>query len=211
LPKVTGELKKHIRQYVIKYRTDLEALTDAELMLEEELSLLRDETKIFIREKCTLIQTKGQLRNPHHLITEHKEEVLYRRKRDKALKQAKNSSRLYEIVKSNYRENEAILPISVSESNVNRVYRILNAIIYALEDMEGFTRVSLDSGKDAGAFVIMHASFRFEIIEETQKKRASTETETKLVLNLSPKSWLNDIVADTMKYSMMTRSQWKIK
>lgn len=39
LPKVTGELRKHVRNYAIKYRVDIEQLTDEELMADEELSL----------------------------------------------------------------------------------------------------------------------------------------------------------------------------
>ena len=58
LPKVTGELKKHVRNYAIKYRTDIEQLTDAELVVDEELSLLREETKKLIRETCSKLSKR---------------------------------------------------------------------------------------------------------------------------------------------------------
>jgi len=120
LPQVTGELKKYIRNYVIKYRLDIDQLTDDQLMNSEELSLLRKETKEFIRQKCLLVEVRGQLRNPHKYITEHKEESIYRKKRDKALKQAGFSRSYYSRVKSEYRENNPILPLNVSDENINR-------------------------------------------------------------------------------------------
>ncbi|AYO29948.1 MAG: hypothetical protein PWR06_2215 [Thermoanaerobacteraceae bacterium] len=203
LPKVTGELKKHVRNYAIKYRTDLEQLTDAELMTDEELSLLREETKTFIRETCSQIQVKDKLRNPHHLITEHKEEVIYRKKRDKALKQASFSSSYYTSVNSKYRDNKPILPINVSESNMNRAYRILDTIMKTLEDMEAYTQVSIDSGKDTAYFVVMHSAFYFELKEETRKKRGSqnnVEAQTYFVLSMSAKSWFSNSTQYKMEY-----------
>lgn len=203
LPKVAGELKKHVRNYAIKYRTDIEQLTDTDLMADEDLNLLKEETKTFIKETCSQIQVRGQLRNPHHLIIEHKEEVVYRRKRDKALKQANFSTSYYASVKSKYRDNKAILPIYVSESSINRAYRILDTVINTLEDMEGYTRVGQDSGKDTAYFVVMRASFHFEFKEEMRKKSAlkeGNEDQTFLLLVLSPSSWFRNSVSSTMEY-----------
>jgi len=203
LPKVTGELKKHVRNYVVKYRTDIEQLPDAELMADEELSLLRDETKKLITEICSQVQVKGQLRSPHHLITEHKEEVIYRKKRDKALRQANFSSSYYANVKSKYRDNNPILPINVSEININRAYRILDAIMSTLGEMEGYTRVSIEAGKDSAYFVIMHSVFYFEVTEELRKKRGAqnnSEAQTYLVLSMSAKSWFTDSGQCKMDY-----------
>lgn len=203
LPKVTGELKKHVRNYAIKYRTDMEQLTDAELMADEELSLLKDETKKFIRDVCSQVQVKGQLRSPHHLITEHKEEVTYRKKWDKALKQANFSSTYYANVKSKYRENNPILPINVSESNINRAYRILDVIISTLEEMEGYTRVSIEAGKDRAYFVIMRSAFYFEVKEESRKRRGTQndfEAQTYLALSMSAESWFTNSGHCNMDY-----------
>ncbi|MDK2986615.1 MAG: hypothetical protein PWQ96_2259 [Clostridia bacterium] len=203
LPKVTGELKKHVRNYAIKYRVDIQQLTDAELMADEELSLLSEETIEFIRETCSQIQVKGKLRNPHSLITEHKEEVIYRKKRDKALKQASFSSSYYASVKSKYRDNKSILPINVSKSNINRAYRILDTIMSTLENMEGYTRVSLDSGEDTAYFVVMRSTFYFELKEEIRKKRASrdnTEAQTYLLLSMSASSWFRNSGYQKMEY-----------
>lgn len=203
LPKVTGELKKIVRNYVIKYRTDIEQISDAELESEIGLNLLREETKTFIKETCAQVQVKGHLRNPHSLITEHKEEVIYRRKREKALKQASFSTNYYATEKSKYRDNKAILPIHVSESNINRAYRILDTLMYTLEEMEGYTRVGQDSGKDFANFVVMHSSIQFELKEEVSKKRTSKDKEDArkyLVLSLYPKSWFTNNSSSRMDY-----------
>ena len=50
LPKVTGEVRNHIRNYFIKFKTDIEKLTEAELVSDEEFSLLTEETKKHIKE-----------------------------------------------------------------------------------------------------------------------------------------------------------------
>lgn len=191
LPQVYGELKSHIRNYVIKYRRDIEQLTDDELINGEEFSLLREETKDFIRQKCSQVEVKGQLRKPHKYITEHKEEIIYRKKREKALKQASFSQSYYSRVKSEYRENNPILPLNVSDGNINRAYRIIDAIITTLDDMEAYTALRQDSGKDVGIFRVMYAYFRFEVNEQARKKKSKDNHEELLdmVLSLSPKSW----------------------
>ncbi|WP_422449264.1 hypothetical protein [Thermoanaerobacterium sp. DL9XJH110] len=120
--------------------------------------------------------------------------MIYRKKRDKALKQASFSSSYYASVKSKYRDNKPILPINVSESNMNRAYRILDTIMKTLEDMEAYTQVSLDSGKDTAYFVVMHSAFYFELKEDTRKKQGSqnnVKAQTYLVLSMSAKSWFS--------------------
>jgi len=167
LPKVTGELRNQVRNYFIRYKPDIEKLTDAELAVDEELSLLTEETKNHIKEICSQLQVKNQLRSPHHLITEHKEETVYRKKRDKALNRANFSTNYYYQVKSEYRDNKAILPINVSETNINRTYRLLDTIISNLEEMEGETSVSLEAGKDTAYFSILYSHFYFIVKEAT--------------------------------------------
>jgi hypothetical protein len=191
LPQVYGELKRHIRNYVIKYRRDIEQLTDDELINGEEFSLLREETKEFIRQKCSQVEIKGQLRKPHKYITEHKEETIYRKKRDKALKQASFSPSYYARVKSEYRENNPIIPLNVSDGNINRAYRIMDTIIITLDDMEAYTALSQEYGRDIGTFRVMYAYFRFEINEQARKKKSKDNHEElpDMVLSLSPKSW----------------------
>lgn len=201
LPQVYGELKNHIRNYVIKYRRDIEQLTDDELINGEEFSLLREETKEFIRQKCSQAEVKGQLRKPHKYITEHKEETIYRKKRDKALKQASFSPSYYSKVKSEYRENNPMLPLNVSDGNSNKAYRLLDAIITTLDDMEAYTALRQESGKDIGTFRVLYAYFRFEVNEQARKKKSKdNEALPDLVLSLFPKSWFRNITYPEMIY-----------
>lgn len=203
LPPVTGELRKYVRNYAIKYRADIENLTDAQLMVNEEFSLLKEETKIFIKEKCAQIQVKDQLRNPHRLITEHKEGIKYKKKSDKKLNQTKVNTNYYASAKGEYSENKPIFPIDVSNSNMSRVYKILDALIKTLEDMEGHTRVGQNSGKDTGYFVVMRAAFYFELKEKARKvsvPKNNDEAKTNLVLTLLPKSWFTSNASDILIY-----------
>ena len=206
LPKVTGEVRYHIRNYFIKFKTDVEKLTEAELLSDEEFSLLTEETKKRIKEICSQIQVKSQLRSPHHLIAEHQAEIIYRKKRDKALKQAGYSSIRYANVKNEYRDNKPVLPINVSESNINRTYRILDTIINALEEMEGNTRVEVqysNQPKDEAYFFVISSAFDFEIKEDARKKLSSKnngESRPCLVLSIPIKGGHTNNEPDKLEY-----------
>lgn len=168
LPAVHDELKNHVYAYAIKYKV-LDQMADSELEGAEGLSLFTEETVSYIQEKCVSIEVKDQLRNPHHLISKHKEEYAHRKKRDKELKKAEFNQGYYNTIKSKYRENQASLPISASVGNLNRCYRILDALFKTLDPMEGSVRVGLSSGQDVGHLRIPHSSFIFEVKEEKRK------------------------------------------
>ena len=106
--------------------------------------------------------------------------------------------------KGKYRDNKPIVPINVSELNINRAYRILDTIIRTIEEMESFTQVSIDSGKDTACFVVMHSTLYFEFKEETRKKRVSqknSDIQTLLILSMLAKSWFyNDSAEYQMRY-----------
>jgi len=203
LPKVTGELKKRVCNYAIKYKADIKEFTDEELMVDEELSLLSVETKKLIADTCSQIQVKNQLRNPHNLIIEHKEEIINRRKRDKALNQKGASSIYYPSEKNSYRNNKAILPLYVSDLNINRAYRILDTLINTIDDMEGDTFVSKDSGKDTAYFTVLRTFFYFEIKEKVKKGRTSNESNeshTILELVLTANHWCRGDLSKKIEY-----------
>lgn len=202
LPKVTGEIKNYIRQYVIKYKSNINELADDELRSKEELSLLTEETKIFIKDMCSKIQVPAQLRNSHQLITDHKQESFYRKNPEK--REQDRSKTSYSVrINGRYTTINAMLPINVSPSNINRAYRILNTMINVLVDMESYTGVTyeFESNKDIGSFEIMHVTFRFELIEEMRKKRKNdNEHLTQLVLYLVPKTWFGRRTGNKMEY-----------
>lgn len=190
LPKVTGEVKKYVHNYVIKYKTDIEKLDDDELVSDEDLNLLSEETIKFILEKCSNVQVKNQLRLPHRLIIEHKEEVINKKKKPKETKKPAQSSSYSHL---NTLNNKAILPINVSSTNINRAYRILDSLINTLDEMEGRISVYNGQGKDIGGFILLRTIFYFEVKEETdRKKQEDSESKPKLVISFNAdNSWVN--------------------
>lgn len=193
LPKVRGELKKYVHCYVIKYKSNVDKYSDDELKDMKGLSLLTDDTIQYINKVCSDIEVKKQLRNPHKLIKQHKIESTYRKKRDKELQQASFNIDYYNVTKNKYRENEAMLPVWVSEINLNRSYRILNALIFTIEDLEGCINIGIDSSeKDKGYFCVMKTYFYFEMTEEKQKKNNNEELVPNLVLSFNVEGWYFD-------------------
>ena len=177
LPPVSGILKKYIRNYVIKYRADMDSLTDTELTSKEELHLLRDETKKFIIEKCTKIEIGHHLKNPHPLISKHKEEIQNRANKSRKIKETqKNISQTNKII-----ENDAILPIHVSRPNINRAYRILDTILKTLDEMEGKVQVEKKDNQDTAYFFILYTSFQFEL----------NEKHNNLILIITANDWMS--------------------
>ncbi|MPN12102.1 hypothetical protein SDC9_159414 [bioreactor metagenome] len=107
-------------------------------------------------------------------------------------------------MKSKYRDNKPILPLNVSEANINRTYRILDAIMSTLEELEGYTHVCIEAGKERGYFVIMHSIFYFEVKEELRKSYGSknnSEFPAYLMLTMSAKSWFTDSGHLNMEYA----------
>lgn len=91
----------------------------------------------------------------------------------------------------------------MSELNLNRAYRILDTLMQALDDMEGYTRVSLDSGKDKACFVVMHTAYYFELKEEKRKKRRTSngeEAHPPLVLSLLAENWYYRSIQHALEY-----------
>jgi hypothetical protein len=203
LPEVYGILKRYVHSYVIKLKTDLKNLNDDELVIDKDLNLLSEDTVKYIEEKCSKIQVKNQLRNPHQLIVDHKEETIYRKKRDRELNKASFNSNYYATVKSKYRENEPILPIYVSDSNINRAYRIIDALINTLDDMEGRIQVTKEDGKDIGGFIILNTIFYFEIIDEIKKgkiKGEGNEPVRNLFITVKAQSWFDKSLNQNIQY-----------
>jgi hypothetical protein len=199
LPKVVGELKHYIREYVIKYKPKFEDFSDDTLKNDEELSLLTEETKAFIQARCSKIQVPSQLRNQHRLIIDHEKESMYRKFPEK--RERDNSKTSYSVpINGRYTSLNAMLPIYVSPANIKRAYRIINTIISVLGDMEAYVSVGygFDSNKDNGYFHVMNISFGFELTEEIGKKH--NEHTAKFVLSLFPKSNFNRKNGDKMEY-----------
>ena len=202
LPKVVGELKRCVREYVIKYKPKFEDFSDDKLKSNEELGLVTDETKAFIQAACSKIQVPGQLRNPHKLIIDHERESMYRKFPEKRERDKSKTS--YSVhINGRYTSLNAMLPVSVSPGNMKRAYRIVNAIIGALADMESYVTVGydFDSNKDSGYFHVMDISFDFELKEEVRKRhKDNNDNATNFVLTVFPRNRSYRKTGDKMEY-----------
>lgn len=207
LPEVYGIYKRYVYNYVIKFKADLKKLSDDELVSDEELNLLSEQTITFIKDKCSKVQVKNQLRDPHRLVIEHKNGLVHRRKMSKETKQIKqiSSYRNYTVIETN-KEGDAILQIKVSHLNINRAYRIIDSLIKTLDDMEGRVFVTKKSEEDIGEIIIIHTIFYFEVKEEMKKlnlKKESSETKNILVISFKGQGWFNSNLIENFQYKDM--------
>lgn len=138
LPKVTKEVSKYVSEYIIKFRDDLEEMTDDELLSGEEFNLLTDDTITYIKEQCNKIKVPNQLRDACNEILDHKEEIEKRKKKDRESKSSiqRISYNNNFKIKINYDENKSVFPINVSKENINRAYRIVDTLIKVLPCFE---------------------------------------------------------------------------
>lgn len=200
LPKVTGELRRYVHNYAIKFRQDLNELTDEELLSKDELHLFDEQTKQFIIDRCARIQIKNQLRNPHKLIEKYKEGIKERKKnKNESPKKQILGNGAYYII-SNGNQNDSILPISVSKGNLNRTYRVMDELIKAAEDFEGYVGTYYThDGYDVGYITLLRrADFRFTITEKKLKGKGVEDN--KLILTFYPESRIYNYKYETLVY-----------
>lgn len=200
LPKVTGELRRFVRNYVIKYQADVESLSDSELQAAHDLSLLREETRDFIRDTCSNLKVAGKLRDPHNLIKQHMDNSRNSKKRD-CTRDSSTTDRVYrrnEMLSS----PEIILPITVSPGQINRAYRILDTLMKAIDEMEGYTSVVFYSGQGKAYFLIMHTAFYYELKESTSKQKSEKgdKLPPALVLSLTAQSYFNEDITQYLEF-----------
>ncbi|NLK28805.1 MAG: hypothetical protein GX306_10775 [Clostridiales bacterium] len=172
LPKVTKEVSKYVREYLIKYRDDLDDMSDEELLSCNEFNLLTDETVLYIKEQCDKIKVSGQLRNACKEILDHIEEMERRKKRDRELRSAVKGTQYYNNIRNKYGDNKSVLSINVAKENINRAYRIIDALIKALPKFEANIqvgdnhRVWNEPIEDKASISILRSHFKISIYEK---------------------------------------------
>ncbi|HBY19787.1 MAG: hypothetical protein A2Y24_01475 [Clostridiales bacterium GWE2_32_10] len=201
LPAISNELKKQVKNYAIKYKKSIKLATDEELSNKEELYLLTDESKELIKNKCSQVEIKQQLRNLHKFITEHKEEKEYRKKRDDELTNARFNFHYKKSTDIEYRKDNPILPIRVSGKVINRAYKILDALIQTLEQLEGSVELRVDNynsyySTDYAKFHVLDTSFDFEFKSYDRNK----ENEERFVLKFTMVKGYYDKIYRTLEY-----------
>lgn len=207
LPKVFGSLRNIVHDSIIKYRYNSKELTDEELLGLEELGLLTDETKSLIIEKCNNIKVKSQLRNTHNLIIKHQEEMQSRKQEEKKLREMSFPFNRLSNRDIKYTNFHSTLPIHVSESNIKRAYRNMDALFKMIEELEGRISIEPYYGKDVANFCIAQHFFRFELKEESTKKEhksklqnGNNENTDRLELVIFNESSYGKDLTQNMKY-----------
>lgn len=197
LPEVRGELRNLVTNYVLKMRPDIEKLSDEDIQDQSKLIIFNDETNALIQKTCSELKVKEQLKKPHPLIQEFKNEIAYRSNRDQTLAKAKKNSDYYQLAKSKYREDRTVLPILVSDENFERAIRIMDAVITTVEDLEGFTHKGIDNDKGLGHFWILGEFVSFSltelVISQDKRKNANPVITPKIVFKVVEyDSWIYD-------------------
>jgi hypothetical protein len=171
LSKVFGKYVGIVHNSIIKYKYSANELTDEKLLIlkNEELSLLTDETKMFINKKCVDLMVKNQLRNPHQLILNHQEEMKFRKQKEKELREDKFLLKRFPYREIMYTNFNSSLPIHVSDKNIKRVYRILNSLFKTLEKLDANISVQPYLGKDVANIRVGRHFYEFEAKEDYNK------------------------------------------
>ena len=195
----TEKVKEHVKNYVIKYITSIRLASNEDLKSKEELYLLTDDTKKLIKETCSRAEVKSQFRSPHNLIIEHIEEIKIRRGKIEEQKKSRFFSSYVNEDVFAYQDtrNKPILPIRASNKNIKRAYKIIDAIIFQIDKLEG--KVSLAGytyGKDNGNFTVLNTSFEFELKGSLRNK----DNEERLVLTMSASEGVYDGRTRTLEY-----------
>lgn len=179
LSKIFGKYVQTVHKSIIKYKYNANELTDEQLetLKDEELSLLTDDTKVLIKKKCSNIVVKDQLRSPHQLILNHQEEIILRKKKEKELRENRFFINRYSSEEVLYKNFKSSLPIHVSDNNIKRVYRILNALFKTLEELDASILVQGYLGKDVADIRVGRHFYEFEVKEEYKKSKNKKKNE----------------------------------
>jgi len=207
LSKVFSRYVGTVRKSVINYKYNANELSDEELLIEEELSLLTDETKQLIKKKCNSIVVKNQLRNAHQLILNHQEEIKLRKQKEKELRENSFLYNRYSSKEIVYKNYKSTLPIHVSDKNIKRVYRILDALFKTVEELDASISIEPYIGKDVAIIRIGRHFYGFEVKEEYKKKgkknkddKSNEEEQGTVVMQFSIRSSYGKTLTDNLRY-----------
>lgn len=135
------------------------------------LDLLTPSSPEIFTDWCNSLVVPGKVHDYHELISKHKSEIEYRKERDNEYPFRGDRYKIwkaYEKIKD--RDNEAVLPINVSDRQLNRAYRIVDTILKAISQIKG--KYSVDrSEKDNINIGILGFSISFELSECKTKRR----------------------------------------
>lgn len=166
---IYDEDKKHVIEL-----EDISEKTDNELESADGMGLLTTESKEKFIQWCKKIQVPKKIDNYSQLINEYQNEIEYRKARDEEHMFHENFryTDFYWTThyKTPYRENVAILPITVSEKQSGRALRIMDTLISFVSELGGKVFVNR-SNKDNATFMVFNHNFSFDMNETMIKRR----------------------------------------
>lgn len=121
------------------------------------------------------IKVPGRIQDYHALVSKHQSEMEYREARDKEHPFRDKGIRIWSPVeKVKYRDNEAVIPISVSSRQYNRACRIADTIIKSFQELKA--RFSVERGnQDNITITLLSTDLSFELFEHKTKRRYLSE------------------------------------
>lgn len=166
-------------------------LTTAELKELDELTLLTPESKDRFLSWCKNIKVPKRVDNYNQLLTDYQAEMKYRKERDEEhqFRDVMFLSLWQEMsrTKVKYRNNKAVLPISVSNKRATRALVLIDTLIHLVNELDG--RVVVNSGeKDNASLRLLGQSFSFYLNEIMVKRRylLSDPNSENIVLDFRP-------------------------
>jgi len=117
------------------------------------------------------IKVPGRIQDYHALVSKHQSEMEYREARDKEHPFRDKGIKIWSPVeKVKYRDNEAVILISVSSRQYNRACRIADTIIKSFQELRA--RFSVERGtKDNITITLLSTDLSFELFEQKTKRR----------------------------------------
>ncbi len=180
------------KQYQTIEIADIENKPDDELEELDGIELLTPESKEKFMKWCSKIQVPRKIEHFNPLIIDYQNEIEYRKARDKEHKFHDIFKYYYSIdmvmqSKIKYRDNKAVLPISVSDKHANRAFRIIDTFINLVNELDG--KVVVEHGqKDYATFNLFNHTFTLQMTETMVKRRSlssGTQAE-KTIKNFRP-------------------------
>ena len=166
--------QKDSNQYQSMALINIRDQTSEQLKELDGIELLTPESKESFLKWCSKIQVPKRIETYNPLIIDYQNEIAYRKARDEEHKF--RDIFIYSVTtfipsKVPYRENKAVLPISVSDKQANRAFRIIDTLINLAKELDG--KVVVESGQtDNVKFILFKHEFSFQLTEIMVKRRS---------------------------------------
>ncbi|MGE5474795.1 MAG: hypothetical protein ACM3UU_11300 [Ignavibacteriales bacterium] len=170
--KVTKIYEEDSKHYQSMELIDIENQSNEQLKELDGMELLTPESKESFLKWCSKIQVPKRIEGYNPLIIDCQNEIAYRKARDEEHKfRDIFKYHMFMQYKIEYRNNKAVLPISVSDKQANRAYRIIDTLIKSVNELDGKIVVE-SSESDNATFRLFEHAFSFQMTEIMVKRRS---------------------------------------